>query len=98
MTQILNVLINHTFKIYISSLKDHVARGQIAARLKRLAKGQWGDAAPIGDGLSELRIHTGPGYRVYCKQIGGDVIIFGAGTKDSQQKDIESAKADAREI
>ena len=65
----------------------------IAARVFRLANGLPGDVKPVGQGVSELRIHYGPGYRVYFKQRGNEIIILlCGGDKDSQQNDIETAQ------
>jgi putative addiction module killer protein len=74
-------------------LKDERARALIASRLDRLAFGHAGDAAPVGDGISELRIHYGPGYRIYFKQDGKTLIILlCGGDKGSQKRDIAEAK------
>jgi putative addiction module killer protein len=71
---------------------------RIAARIDRLASGNPGDVKPIGGGLSEMRIDYGPGYRVYFMQRGSVVIILlCGGDKDTQQQDIEQAKALAAE-
>lgn len=65
----------------------------IAARLNRLAYGLAGDVAPVGAGVSELRIHYGPGYRVYFTRRGTELILLLAGgDKSTQQRDIERAK------
>jgi len=65
----------------------------IAARLFRLANGLPGGVKPVGQGVSELRIHHGPGYRVYFKQRGNEIIILlCGGDKDTQQTDIETAQ------
>jgi putative addiction module killer protein len=56
-----------TFRKWWAGLKDERARGLIVSRLNRLAYGHAGDVAPVGDGISELRIHFGPGYRVYFR-------------------------------
>jgi len=65
----------------------------IAARVFRLANGLPGDVKPVGQGVSELRIHHGPGYRVYYKQRGNEIIILlCGGDKDTQQADIETAQ------
>jgi putative addiction module killer protein len=64
-----------------------------ASRLDRLAYGHAGDAAPVGDGISELRIHYGPGYRIYFHRHGNTVVILlCGGDKGSQAKDIKTAK------
>lgn len=74
-------------------MKDERARALIASRLDRLAFGHAGDAAPVGDGISELRIHYGPGYRIYFKQDGQTLIILlCGGDKGSQKRDIAEAK------
>jgi len=76
-----------------AKLKDERARAIIASRLDRLAYGHAGDAAPVGDGISELRIHYGPGYRLYFQKRGEALIILlCGGNKDSQAKDIIAAK------
>ena len=82
-----------TFRKWRTALTDKRALGVIAARLDRLAFGHAGDALPIGDGISELRIHYGPGYRVYFKQRGNTIIVLlCGGDKGSQAKDINTAK------
>jgi putative addiction module killer protein len=79
-------------------LKDERARALIASRLDRLAFGHTGDAAPVGEGISELRIHHGPGYRIYFQQRGGTVLILPCGgVKGTQPKDIKTAKRLANE-
>jgi putative addiction module killer protein len=80
-------------------LKDHKARAIIAARLFRLANGLLGDVSPVGQGISELRIHHGPGYRIYFQQRDNEIIILlCGGNKSTQQKDIEAAKKLALEL
>lgn len=87
-----------TFRRWWASLRDERARGVIAARLDRLAYGLAGDVAPVGEGVSELRIHHGPGYRVYFKRRGFDlVILLCGGDKSTQAIDIKTAKRLARE-
>jgi putative addiction module killer protein len=74
-------------------LKDERARALIASRLDRLAYGHVGDARPVGEGVSELRIHHGPGYRIYFHQRGSTVIILlCGGDKGTQTKDVRTAK------
>ena len=87
-----------TFDRWLTGLRDRRAVTRIAARLDRLASGNSGDAQPVGDGVSELRIHYGPGYRVYFLQRGPVLIVLlCGGDKSSQDKDIIQAKALAAE-
>jgi putative addiction module killer protein len=82
-----------TFRKWERKLRDEKARALIAARLLRLANGLAGDASPVGDGVSELRIHYGPGYRVYYQQRGDEIVILlCGGDKSSQDRDIKLAK------
>ena len=68
------------------------------ARIQRLEDGNPGDVAPVGDGVSEMRIHFGPGYRVYFVNRGGELIVLlCGGDKSSQGRDIEAAKKLAQE-
>ena len=77
----------------MAALRDHRARAKIAARIDRLALGNPGDVAPVGEGVSELRIHYGPGYRVYFIKRGRTLIILlCGGDKSTQTKDIKAAK------
>jgi putative addiction module killer protein len=88
-----------TFRKWRIRLKDERARTLIASRLDRLAFGYPGDAAQVGDGISELRIHHGPGYRVYYKKRGMMVIILlCGGDKSSQVQDIKTAKRLMQEL
>ncbi|MCQ1834659.1 type II toxin-antitoxin system RelE/ParE family toxin [Neorhizobium galegae] len=87
-----------TFLKWRTGLKDERARALIASRLDRLAFGHVGDAAPVGEGVSELRIHHGPGYRIYFQQRGNVLIVLlCGGDKGSQAKDIKAAKRLAME-
>jgi putative addiction module killer protein len=80
-------------------LRDERARAAIAARLTRLSYGLTGDVEPVGDGVSELRIHYGPGYRLYITWRGKELIILlCGGDKSSQSRDIALAKRLAREL
>lgn len=89
----MNVTETDEFSKWLHGLKDVVARRAIVKRLVRLqATGHFGDAAPVGDGVSEMRFHLGPGYRVYYTIRNGTVILCG-GDKGSQERDIVRAKA-----
>jgi putative addiction module killer protein len=84
---------------WIDGLRDIRARARILARVERLALGNPGDVKPVGEGVSELRIHYGPGYRVYFKQQGLElVILLAGGDKSSQSKDIKKALSLARNL
>jgi putative addiction module killer protein len=86
------------FSKWESRLRDKRARTMIAARLTRLAHGLPGDVEPVGEGVSELRIHYGPGYRVYFQQRGNVLIVLlCGGDKGSQARDIANAKKLAKE-
>ena len=88
-----------TFVRWFDSLRDRQARGRIAVRLRRLSLGNPGDVKPVGEGVSELRINYGPGYRVYFVQRGEMlVILLAGGDKQTQQKDIRIALELAREL
>lgn len=86
------------FRKWERKLKDDRARAAIAALLFRLANGLEGDVSPVGDGVSELRIHYGPGYRIYFQQRGQEVIVLlCGGDKSTQVRDIKAAKRLAKE-
>ena len=88
-----------TFRKWEHKLKDKRAKALIAARLFRLANGLVGDVKPIGNGLTELRIHYGSGIRIYFRQRGNELIILlCGGDKNNQQRDIELAKQIDQEL
>jgi putative addiction module killer protein len=94
----IEMLRSDTFDRWLSGLRDRRAVVRIAARLDRLAAGNPGDAQPVGEGISELRIHYGPGYRVYFIQKGRVLIVLlCGGDKSTQDRDIRQAKALASE-
>ena len=81
------------FSVWLGALRDKRARAKILVRIERLAKGNPGDVAPVGDGVSELRIDYGPGYRVYYVQRGTRyVLLLAGGDKGTQGRDIALAK------
>ena len=81
-----------TFAKWIDEMKDIRARARILARIERLKTGNPGDVKPVGEGVSEMRIDYGPGYRVYYKKIRQKIIILLAGgDKKSQTRDIKTA-------
>jgi putative addiction module killer protein len=87
------------FDGWLKSLKDAKGRARIEARIDRLANGNAGDVGPIGEGLSELRIDFGPGYRVYYGRAGATLyLLLCGGDKGSQDADIKSAHAMWKEL
>ena len=87
-----------TFRKWRIRLKDERARALIASRLDRLAYGNAGDVKPVGQGISELRIDYGPGYRVYFQKRGNTIVILlCGGDKSTQAKDIKTVKRLAEE-
>jgi len=81
------------FTAWLDGLADVSVRSVVVARIRRLALGLMGDVAPVGEGVSELRIHLGAGWRVYFVQRGGELIVLLAGgNKRTQKSDIKRAK------
>ena len=86
------------FRDWLDGLRDRKARLRIDDRLKRLAAGNAGDSQPVGDGVQELRLHFGPGYRIYYTWHDGLlVILLTGGDKGSQSRDIARAKELAKD-
>lgn len=76
------ILQTAVFGKWLSTLRDRIAQKHIIARLERLSLGHWGDCKVVGDEVVELRVHAGPGYRVYCWRQGDWVIVaLGGGDK-----------------
>ncbi|MBS0193980.1 MAG: type II toxin-antitoxin system RelE/ParE family toxin [Proteobacteria bacterium] len=87
------VVESETFKRWLRRLRDDRARARIVLRMRRLASGNPGDAQPVGEGLSELRIDYGPGYRVYFMRRGAIlIVVLCGGDKTTQAQDIANAK------
>ncbi len=87
------------FSKWFNNLKDRRARARIQARIDRVEMGNFGDVAPVGEGISELRIFYGPGYRVYFVQRNSVVVILlSGGDKTSQKSDIVKAKKIAAQL
>ena len=87
------------FDKWFINLRDRRAKARIQARIDRARFGNFGDVSPVGEGVSEMRIFYGPGYRVYFIQQGKDVVILlSGGDKNTQSKDIVQAKEIAKLI
>ncbi|HGY5078800.1 type II toxin-antitoxin system RelE/ParE family toxin [Citrobacter freundii] len=95
----MEILQTMVFQRWEQNLRDRRAKTLIATRLFRLANGLAGDVKPVGEGISEMRISYGPGYRIYFKQQGCHIIILlCGGDKSSQANDITMAKMLARSL
>jgi len=87
------------FSKWLYKLKDIQGKVSILRRIERMKKGNFGDYKPLGEAVSELRLTTGPGYRVYYAQKGDEIIVLlVGGDKSSQSKDIEKAKQLLKEL
>jgi putative addiction module killer protein len=88
------VIRTETFDAWLKALRDLKGRARVDMRIRRLADGNPGDVRPVGKGVSELRIDTGPGYRVYYAAKGEEIIVLLAGgDKSTQARDTEAALA-----
>ena len=93
--------INRTeqFNQWLAALKDIKGKAQILTRIKRASLGNFGDTKPLSDGVSEMRIHFGPGYRVYYAREGRTIyLLLSGGDKSTQSKDIKTAIAMWKQI
>lgn len=87
------------FEAWLNGLKDAASRAIIVRRIERVAAGNFGDVRPVGDGVNELRIDHGPGFRVYFVRRGEMLIVLlCGGDKSSQTRDIVRARALAQEV
>jgi putative addiction module killer protein len=87
------------FDGWLSGLTDHKAKARVLARLRSATLGNFGDCEPVGEGVSEMRIHVGPGYRVYFVRKGTTIyVLLTGGDKSSQKNDIARAKKMAHEL
>jgi putative addiction module killer protein len=87
------------FQSWYEDLRDQKARARIDARIRRLELGNPGDVEPVGEGVSELKIDYGPGYRVYFVKNGKTVVVLlCGGDKSTQDQDIKKAKTLAKEL
>jgi len=87
------------FDRWLRNLRDRIGKARILARLESAGRGNFGDCAPVGGGVMEMRIHAGPGYRVYFFRHGRSVyVLLSGGDKTTQDRDIRRAIAMAREF
>jgi putative addiction module killer protein len=95
----LDVRQTNLYAEWFSALRDRTAKTRIDIRIRRLSLGNAGDVKPVGEGVSELRVDHGPGYRVYFVQKADVyIVLLAGGDKSTQEKDIRKAKALAREL
>lgn len=96
----MNTLLEHPeFSSWIRALRDAKGRARILDRLVSAQRGNFGDCEPVGEGVSEMRVHVGPGYRVYFTRRGQTVyLLLVGGDKSSQSRDIARAKEIARSL
>jgi putative addiction module killer protein len=89
----LDVRETEEFSQWLAALRDSRAKAKILVRIDRLSHGNPGDVAPVGEGVSELRINYGPGYRIYYVQRGRRyILLLAGGNKSTQDRDIARAK------
>ena len=86
-----NVIESATFRRWIHDLRDRTGLARINARLRSVSLGNMGDSKALDGGLFEMRVHYGPGYRLYCLRDGDAVVVLCGGDKGSQRRDIERA-------
>jgi putative addiction module killer protein len=96
----MNTLIQSSvFSDWLRSLSDDVAKAHILRRIASAELGNFGDCEPVGEGVSEMRVHFGPGYRVYFIRRGGAIyVLLCGGSKASQKRDIKRAKVMAQQL
>ena len=88
-----------TFRAWIKNLRDERAQSRVNIRIRRLSLGNVGDSKVVGEGISELRIDYGPGYRVYFTRRGTElVVLLAGGDKSTQERDIQMARALAKDL
>ena len=95
----ISLLRSARFDEWLTQLRDMNGKARILARLRSAMGGHFGDCAPVGEGVMEMRIHAGPGYRLYYVRRGEKVyLLLVGGDKSTQKRDIAAAKALARDI
>ena len=90
---------SETFDTWLAKLKDKIGRARILHRIRAAEHGNFGDVKPVGDGVSEMCIHVGPGYRVYYTRRGELVyLLLVGGDKSTQKRDVQRALEMARDL
>ncbi len=98
-TKVIEIFETDEFVRWLDNLRDIKARARVMVRIERFAAGNKGDVKPVGEGVSEMRIDYGPGYRIYFKKGSRDVVVLLAGgDKRSQARDIKRAMRIGREM
>ena len=93
------VLRTAAFDTWLTKLRDPIGKARIVERIRSAERGQFGDCKPVGQGVSEMRIHAGPGYRVYFARTGSVVyVLLCGGDKGTQERDIGKAVAMAEKL
>ena len=93
----IDIIESAMFRRWVGGLRDRVAVARIDARLRNVSLGNFGDSRPLGGGLFEMRIHLGPGYRLYFLREGATVVLLCGGDKGTQRSDIDRAGRLARD-
>ncbi|SFB20050.1 putative addiction module killer protein [Collimonas sp. OK607] len=95
----LEISLSNVFKDWLLDLRDVQGKAKILTRIRSVSLGNLGDVEPVGEGVSELRIHYGPGYRIYFTRRGkAMVLLFVGGDKSSQKNDIKLARQMAKSL
>ena len=95
----MRVIESSVYSKWFRGLKDRVAKARIDRRIKRAARGDYGNVKPVGENVSELRLHFGPGYRIYFTERNGMLfVVLAGGTKNTQREDIALAKEIAKAL
>ncbi|MCL2645025.1 MAG: type II toxin-antitoxin system RelE/ParE family toxin [Betaproteobacteria bacterium] len=93
------IMTTEVFDAWFSDLRDKKASARIKMRLRRAEEGNFGDCEPVGEGVSEMRVDVGAGYRVYFKRTGAVIyLLLYGGDKSTQEKDIKAALRMARQL
>jgi putative addiction module killer protein len=99
MEHMITVFQTQSFQTWFENLRDRQAQKHVLVRIGRLERGNFGDVKPVGEGISEIRVHHGPGYRLYFIRRGLEVVVLlCGGDKGSQSRDIRAAQLIAKDL